>query len=82
LIDPVAISSQEQENQEAFYKIEEISLLTMNSVEYSKFLEHHQNKVVCLVDIPNFIWTLRALFPRNFEDVLKMAHKLYLEMFF
>ena len=78
-LESLSISSQEQENQEVFYKIEEIPLLTMNNVEYSKFLEHHQNKVVCLVDVPNFIRTLRALFPRNFEDVLKKAHKLLLE---
>jgi len=79
IIDSFSIVSQEQENQEVFYKIEETPLLTMNSVEYSKFLEHQQNKVVCLVDVPNFIRTLRAIFPRNFEDVLKKAHKLLIE---
>jgi len=74
-----SISSKEQENQEALYKIEEIPLLTMNNAEYSDFLEHHQDKVVCLVDVPNFIRTLRGLFPRDFENVLKKAHKLLLD---
>ncbi len=39
--------SQETESVEQIYKIEEIPLLTMNNDEYSKFLEHHQSKVVC-----------------------------------
>ena len=39
--------SQETESLEQIYKIEEIPLLTMNNDEYSKFLEHHQSKVVC-----------------------------------
>ena len=64
---------------EQIYKIEEIPLLTMNNDEYSKFLEHHQNKVVCLVDLPNFIRTLREFFPRDFENVLKKAHLLLLQ---
>ncbi|MFW9972261.1 MAG: hypothetical protein ACFFDF_18900 [Candidatus Odinarchaeota archaeon] len=63
----------------SLYKIEDILLLTMDSSEYSKFLEHHQDKLVVLVDIPNFIRTLRGIFPRNFEDVLKQAHKLLLD---
>ncbi len=51
----------------------------MNNDEYAKFLEHHQNKVVCLVDLPNFIRTLRGLFPHNFENVLKKAHGFILQ---
>ena len=82
-IDSTSISisedSQETENVEQIYKIEEIPLLTMNNDEYSKFLEHHQNKVVCLVDLPNFIRTLREFFPRDFENVLKKAHLLLLQ---
>ncbi|KKM80034.1 hypothetical protein LCGC14_1343920 [marine sediment metagenome] len=63
-----------QETYEATYKIEDIPLLTMNSSEYTNFLDRHQQKVVVLVDLPNFIRTLRELFPHNFEDVLRKAH--------
>ena len=75
----ISKDSQESESVEQIYKIEEIPLLTMNNDEYSKFLEHHQNKVVCLVDLPNFIRTLREFFPRDFENVLKKAHLLLLQ---
>ncbi|KKM13736.1 hypothetical protein LCGC14_1713220, partial [marine sediment metagenome] len=75
----ISEDSQETESVEQIYKIEEIPLLTMNNDEYSKFLEHHQNKVVCLVDLPNFIRTLREFFPRDFENVLKKAHLLLLQ---
>ncbi len=75
----ISEDSQETESLEQIYKIEEIPLLTMNNDEYSKFLEHHQNKVVCLVDLPNFIRTLREFFPRDFENVLKKAHLLLLQ---
>ncbi len=64
----------DQNKYETLYKIEEIPLLSMNSEEYSNFLDYHQKKVVILVDLPNFIRTLRGLFPRDFENVLKKAH--------
>ncbi len=78
-IESISKDSQETESLEQIYKIEEIPLLTMNNDEYGKFLEHHQNKVVCLVDLPNFIRTLREFFPRDFENVLKKAHLLLLQ---
>lgn len=59
--------------------IEDIPLLTMNNHEYSEFLMYHQNKVVVLVDTPNFIRTLRRLFPRQFNDILKNAHKMLIQ---
>jgi len=65
---------QEQETYEITYKIEDIPLLTMNNSEYTSFLDRHQQKVVVLVDLPNFIRTLRELYPHNFEDVLRKAH--------
>ena len=79
VIDSLSNGSQEPTMHEALYKIEEIPLLTMNNVEYDNFLEHHQDKVVVLVDVPNFIRTLRGIFPRDFENVLKKAHQLLLE---
>ena len=63
-----------QESYEITYKIEEMPLLEMNSNEYSSFLDRHQQKVVVLVDLPNFIRTMRGLYPHNFEDVLRKAH--------
>lgn len=59
--------------------IEEIPLLTMTSAEYNDFLNFHQEKVVVLVDLPNFIRTLRGLYPHNFEDVLRKAHDFILQ---
>jgi hypothetical protein len=64
---------------EVFHKIEDIPLLTMNNEEYAHFLEKHQTKVIVLVDVPNFVRTLREFFPRNFEDVLRKAHQLLLD---
>ncbi|KKN17716.1 hypothetical protein LCGC14_0962950 [marine sediment metagenome] len=32
-----------------------------------------------MVDLPNFIRTLRGLYPHNFEDVLRKAHDLVLK---
>jgi len=61
------------------HHIEDIPLLTMNNEEYSKFLTYHQNKVVVLVDTPNFIRTLRGLFPRHFNDILKKSHKMLIQ---
>jgi len=69
----------EQNGYDLLYKVEEIPLLSMNSEEYSNFMDYHQHKVVILVDIPNFIRTLRGLFPHNFEDVLKKAHGFLLQ---
>lgn len=70
---------QMQETHDSLYKIEDIPLLTMDSLEYSNFLAHHQEKVVVLVDLPNFIRTLRGLYPHNFEDVLRKAHDFILQ---
>ena len=78
-IESVSNEFQEQRIYDYAYKIEDIPLLSMNDFEYSNFLEHHQNKVIVLVDMPNFIRTLRAFYRSNFEDVLKEAHKLLLE---
>ena len=60
-------------------KIEEIPLLAMNAGEYDEFLEYHENKVVILVDLPNFVRTLRGIISFNFEQVLEKAHELLLE---
>jgi len=62
-----------------FHKIEDIPLLTMDNKEFTEFLEKHQNKVIVLVDVPNFVRTLRGVFPRKSEDVLRKAHHLLLE---
>ena len=59
-----------------FCQIGDIPLLTLNNVDYTKFLNHHQNKVVVLVDVPNYIRTLREIYPRDFETVLKKAYQL------
>ena len=74
LIDSLPKELQEQEIYVPTYKIEDIPLLTMNNSEYTSFLDRHQQKVVVLVDLPNFIRTLRELYPHNFEDVLRKAH--------
>ena len=70
---------QEQNDEVQERCIEDIPLLTMNNEEYNQFLECHQNRVVVLVDAPNFIRTLRELYPRNFEDVLKKSHEMLLQ---
>jgi len=73
---------QEQELEKLSTKshiIEDIPLLTMTSAEYGDFLNFHQDKVVILVDLPNFIRTLRDLYPHNFEDVLRKAHDFMLQ---
>ncbi len=80
--DPIEFVSKEFLEQRIYdyaYKIEDIPLLSMDDLEYSNFLEHHQDKVVVLVDMPNFIRTLRDYYRRNFEDALKRAHQLLLE---
>ena len=70
---------QEQYNDVQTRRIEDVPLLTMNNEEYNQFLEYHQNRVVVLVDAPNFIRTLRDLFPRKFEDVLEKSHHMLLQ---
>ena len=67
------------EPQNSFCKIGEIPLLTMNGDEYDKFMAHHDNKVVILVDVPNLVRTLREFHPSGFEQVLKKAHNLLLK---
>jgi len=64
---------------EVFHKIEQIPLLTMDNEEYTEFLDNHQTKVIVLVDVPNFVRTLRDVYPRNFEEVLKKSHQLLLD---
>jgi len=78
-ITPLLEEFQEQSDEVQRRRIEDIPLLTMNNEEYNQFLECHQNRVVVLVDAPNFIRTLRELFPRNFEDVLKKSHEMLLQ---
>jgi hypothetical protein len=70
---------QEQNKEVQMRRIEDVPLLTMNNEEYNQFLEYHQNRVVVLVDAPNFIRTLRDLFPRKFEDVLEKSHHMLLQ---
>ncbi|MHA1988935.1 MAG: NYN domain-containing protein [Promethearchaeota archaeon] len=80
--DPIGSISEEFLEQKPYnyaYKIEEIPLLSMNHLEYSNFLEHHEDKVVVLVDMPNFVRTLRGLYRHNFESVLKKAHQQLLD---
>jgi len=79
LIPSLTEEFQEQNNGVQGRLIEDIPLLTMNNEEYNQFLECHQNRVVVLVDAPNFIRTMRELFPRNFEDVLKKSHEMLLQ---
>lgn len=61
------------------YKIEETPLLTMKDGEYNKFLKYHKDKFVILVDLPDFIRSLREIIPFNFEHVLEKTHQLLLE---
>ena len=82
LIEEITNGFQEQDLEQESTKthiIEDIPLLTMTSAEYSDFLNFHQEKVVVLVDLPNFIRTLRDLYPHNFEDVLRKAHNFMLQ---
>ncbi|KKM87179.1 hypothetical protein LCGC14_1271530 [marine sediment metagenome] len=79
LINSLPKEFQEQETHEPTYKIEDMPLLAMNSSEYSSFLDRHQQKVVVLIDLPNFIRTMRELYPHNFEDVLRKAHNHILQ---
>jgi hypothetical protein len=58
---------------------ENMPLLVMNNDEYEKFLNEHNNKVIILVDLPNFIRTLHSLFPSNFDKILDKAHNLLID---
>ncbi len=58
---------------------EDIPLLTMSSEEYDSFLKIHNQKVVVLVDLPNFIRTMREHHPNRFEEVIKKSHQLLLK---
>jgi len=60
-------------------KIEEIPLLNMKNSEYNNFLKKHNNKIAILVDLPDFIRSLRKIIPFNFENVLEKVHQLILE---
>ncbi|MFX0145572.1 MAG: hypothetical protein ACFE9C_16020 [Candidatus Hodarchaeota archaeon] len=61
------------------YKIEETPLLNMKVREYDKFLKDHKNKYVILVDLPDFIGSLREVIQFNFEHILQKIHELLLE---
>jgi len=71
--------SSNKKDQALINDVEDIPLLTMSSLEYEAFLKNHQDKVVVLVDVPNFIRTLRKLFSHDFEGVLKKAYDLLLQ---
>jgi len=62
-----------------FCNLGEMPLLTMSNDNYSAFLSHHNNKPVVLVDVPNFIRTLRKIYPFNFDKILKKAHELLIQ---
>ena len=59
--------------------IGDIPLLTMNSEQYEDFLEYHTNKVVVLVDVPNYVRTLHSLYPSEFDIILKKAYHFLLK---
>ncbi|MDX1797597.1 MAG: hypothetical protein R3255_03015, partial [Candidatus Lokiarchaeia archaeon] len=61
------------------YKIEDTPLLSMKVSEYDKFLKYHKGKFVILVDLPDFIGSLRETIQFNFEHILHKAHQLLLE---
>ncbi|MFX1324244.1 MAG: hypothetical protein ACFE8N_04760 [Promethearchaeota archaeon] len=61
------------------FKMEEIPLLNMKYSDYNRFLKFHKEKFVILVDLPDFIRTLRKIIPFNFELVLERAHHLLIE---
>jgi hypothetical protein len=62
-----------------FRKIEDIPPLNMKEIEYDRFINYHNNKIVILVDFPDFIRSLREIIPFTFEYVLEKAHQLLLE---
>ncbi|MFX1455212.1 MAG: hypothetical protein ACFFDB_07520 [Promethearchaeota archaeon] len=58
------------------FKMEEIPLLNMKYNDYNRFLKYHKDKFVILVDLPDFIRSLREIIPFNFELVLERTHQL------
>ncbi|MFX0105534.1 MAG: hypothetical protein ACFE75_08590 [Candidatus Hodarchaeota archaeon] len=62
-----------------FRKIEDVPLLNMKEIEYDQFINYHNNKIVILVDFPDFIRSLREIIPFTFEYVLEKAHQLLVE---
>jgi len=67
------------ETKKIFCNLGEMPLLTMDRENYNTFLSHHNNKPVVLVDVPNFIRTLRKIYPFNFDKILKKAHELLIQ---
>ena len=61
------------------FKMEEIPLLNTKCSDYNRFLKYHKDKFVILVDLPDFIRSLREIIPFNFELVLERAHRLLIE---
>ncbi len=59
--------------------IGDIPLLTMNNEQYNEFLDYHNNKVVVLVDVPNYVRTLHSLYPSEFDVILKKAYQFLLK---
>ncbi len=74
-----ARSSKIISQRETLFNLQELPLLSMTPTKYSEFLKLYDNKVVVLVDVPNFIRTLRELYPRNFEKILKKHIRLLLK---
>lgn len=56
--------------------VEDMPLLTMNAEDYEKFLSFHNNKVVVLIDVPNFVRGLREQHKKDFINIVKKAHDL------
>ena len=61
------------------HKIEETPLLNMKVHEYEKFLQFHKNKYIILVDLPDFIGSLREVIPFNFEQILPKTNQLLID---
>lgn len=61
-------------------KLDHMPLLTMSRVEYEHFLSHHQNKVLVLVDVPNFIRTVREYHFKNFDDIVNSTRDLIIHV--
>ncbi len=74
--DSSQISNKEGSIYSPLCEIGAMPLLSMNKTDYDKFIMHHENKVIVMVDVPNYIRTLRALYPNNFESVLRKSYEL------
>ncbi len=61
-------------------EIGENPLLTMDKEQYSRFLAHHDGKAIVLVDVPNFVRTLKRLYPREFVKILQKSYALLLRL--